>query len=311
MTSPPQNATWSVQDIPDQTGRVVVITGANSGTGYAAVQVLAEKGATVILACRNDGKAQAAAQSIRDHLPSASLEVVSLDLGSMTSIRAAAGAILARHSRLDLLLNNAGVMVPPAGKTAEGFETQFGTNHLGHFAFTGLLLDRLRSTPGARIVTMSSGAHKIGKMQFEDLNFERGYKPWVAYGQSKLANLLFAYELQKRLEKAGDPTLSVASHPGWARTELQRTSFQSGLGKLFYGCFARFLSHDAHRGALPMLRAALDPAVRGGDYYGPGGCLEFIGQPVKVSSNGRSHNIADQQRLWQLSEQFIGVGFPL
>lgn len=197
MTSRPQNATWSVEEIPDQTGRVVVITGANSGTGFAAAQVLAARGATVILACRNNGKAQAAIQSIRDQHPSASLEVVSLDLGSMISIRAAASTILTRHSRLDLLLNNAGVMVPPAGKTAEGFETQFGTNHLGHFAFTGLLLERLRSTPGARIVTMSSGAHKIGRMRFEDLNFERGYKPWAAYGQSKLANLLFANELQK------------------------------------------------------------------------------------------------------------------
>ncbi len=311
MTSSPGHATWSVQDIPDQTGRVVVITGANSGTGFAAAQVLAAKGATVILACRNEGKAQAALRAIREGYPSAILETVSLDLGSMASIRDAADEIQARHARLDLLLNNAGVMVPPAGKTTEGFETQFGTNHLGHYALTGLLLERLRSTPGARIVTMSSGAHKIGKMQFEDLNFERGYKPWAAYGQSKLANLLFAYELQNRLEKAGDLTLSVASHPGWARTELQRTSFQSGPGKVFYGCFARFLSQDAYHGALPMLRAALDPAVRGGDYFGPGGCLEFIGQPVKVSSNTRSHSAGDQQRLWQVSEHLTGVDFPL
>lgn len=311
MTSSPGNAAWRVQDIPDQTDRVVVITGANSGTGFAAAQILAAKGATVILACRNEVKAKAAVRTIRESYPSSVLETVSLDLGSMASIRAAADEILARHARLDLLLNNAGVMVPPAGKTTEGFETQFGTNHLGHYALTGLLLERLRSTPGARIVTMSSGAHKIGKMQFEDLNFERGYRPWAAYGQSKLANLLFAYELQNRLEKAGDLTLSVASHPGWARTELQRTSFQSGPGKLLYGCFARFLSQDAHHGSLPMLRAALDPSVRGGDYYGPGGCLEFNGQPVKVSSNTRSHSAADQQRLWQVSEQLTGVGFPL
>jgi len=311
MTSSPRSASWSVQDIPDQIGRVVVITGANSGTGFAAAQVLASKGATVILACRNEGKAQTAAQAIRSAHPAATVETVSLELGSMASIRAAAEEILARHARLDLLLNNAGVMVPPAGKTAEGFETQFGTNHLGHFALTGLLLERLRSTPGARVVTMSSGAHKIGKMQFEDLNFEQGYKPWAAYGQSKLANLLFTYELQKRLKQAGDSTLAVAAHPGWARTELQRNSFQGGLGKRFYGCFARFLSHDAHHGALPLLRAALDPAVSGGDYYGPGGCMEFIGAPVKVSSNGRSHDTADQQKLWQVSEQLTGVGFPL
>ena len=311
MTSCPHLATWSVQDIPDQTGRVIVITGANSGTGFAAAKVLAAKGATVILACRNDAKAQAAVQAIRAAHPAAAVETVTLDLGSMASIRAAAGEILTRHGRLDLLLNNAGVMVPPAGKTTEGFETQFGTNHLGHFALTGLLLERLRSTPGARIVTMSSGAHKIGKMQFEDLHFERGYKPWAAYGQSKLANLLFTYELQKRLAKAGDATLAVASHPGWARTELQRTSFQNGLGKWFYGCFARFLSQDAHHGALPLLRAALDPTAQGGDYYGPGGCMEFIGAPVKVKSNEHSHNTANQQRLWQVSEQLTGVSFPL
>ena len=204
MTSSPHLATWSIQDIPDQTGRVVVITGANSGTGFAVAQVLASKGATVILACRNDAKAQAAATAIRAAHPAAAIGTVPLDLGSLASIRAAADEILTRHARIDLLLNNAGVMVPPAGKTAEGFETQFGTNHLGHFALTGLLLERLRSTPSARIVTMSSGAHKIGKMQFEDLHFERGYKPWAAYGQSKLANLLFTYELQKRLAKAGD-----------------------------------------------------------------------------------------------------------
>ena len=157
MTSCPHLATWSVQDIPDQTGRVIVITGANSGTGFAAAKVLAAKGATVILACRNDAKAQAAVQAIRAAHPAAAVETVTLDLGSMASIRAAAGEILTRHGRLDLLLNNAGVMVPPAGKTTEGFETQFGTNHLGHFALTGLLLERLRSTPGARIVTMRSG----------------------------------------------------------------------------------------------------------------------------------------------------------
>lgn len=310
MTPSRQPAPWSVQDIPDQTGRVVVITGANSGTGFAAAQVLASKGATIVLACRNEGKAQAAAQAIRAAHPAAAVEIVALDLGSMASIRAAADEILTRHVRLDLLLNNAGVMVPPAGRTADGFETQFGTNHLGHFALTGLLLERLRSTPGARIVTMSSGAHKIGKMQFDDLHFERGYKPWAAYGQSKLANLLFTYELQKRLNQGGDSTLAVAAHPGWAQTELQRNSFQNGLGKMLYGCFARFLSHDAHHGALPLLRAALDPAVQGGDYFGPSGCMEFIGAPVKVASNDRSHAIADQQRLWQVSEKLTGVSFP-
>ena len=311
MASTRRNPTWSLLDIPDLKGRVAVITGANSGTGFAAAQVLAAKGATVVLACRNEAKAQAAIQAIRALHPAAHLETLVLDLGSLASIRTAADTLLARHGRLDLLLNNAGVMVPPEGRTAEGFETQFGTNHLGHFAFTGLLLERLRATPGARIVTMSSGAHRIGRMQFEDLQFDRRYRPWPAYGQSKLANLLFTYELQRRLVQAGDPTLAVAAHPGWARTALQRTSFQGGLGKRLYGCTARFLSHDAHHGALPLLRAALDPTVEGGDYYGPGGCLEFTGAPVKVGSNDRSHRRTDQERLWQVSEQLTGVGFPL
>lgn len=302
---------WNETDIPDQTGRVVVITGANSGTGFAAAQALAARGATVVLACRNVDKAQAAVAAIRAGQPGARLETQTLDLGDLASVRAAAAAILARHPRLDLLLNNAGVMVPPAGTTADGFETQFGTNHLGHFAFTGLLLERLLATPGARIVTMSSTAHKFGRMQFADLQFSRGYRAWAAYGQSKLANLLFTYELQRRLARAGQATLVVAAHPGWARTGLQRTAFQSGLEKRLTGFLGRFLSQDARHGALPLLRAALDPRVQGGAFYGPTGCFELVGRPDRVRSNRRSHDEAAQARLWQVSEQLTGVVYPV
>jgi len=299
--------TWTEQDLPDQTGRLAVITGANSGTGLEAARVLARRGAAVVLGCRIPGKAQDALRALQADCPGAAVETVALDLGSLDSVRAAAEVIKVRHRRLDLLLNNAGVMVPPFGRTADGFETQLGTNHLGHFALTGLLLGRLLATPGSRIVTMSSMAHKQGTLQFDDLGFERGYRPWAAYGQSKLANLLFTYELHRRLGKAQSATLALAAHPGWSRTNLQRhvqaRRLMSLVGTLF--------SQSSEAGALPLLRAAVDPAARGGEYYGPSGFLELKGHPVVVSSNGQSHDEAVQGRLWQVSEQLTGVVYAV
>lgn len=300
---------WTLQAIPDQSDRVVVVTGATSGTGYETAKVLASRGARVILACRNAMKADEAARRIQRIHRGSRVETQLLDLASLASVREAAGAIQARHDRLDLLINNAGVMVPPYGRTEDGFETQIGTNHFGHYLFTGLLLDRLRATPGSRIVTMSSSAHRIGHIHFEDLHFEHRYRAWAAYGQSKLANLLFTYELQRRLKAAGSATLAVAAHPGWARTELQRHA--GWIGWLRILGVEALLSQDALGGALPLLRAATDPAVQGGDYYGPSGFQEAKGAPVLVQSTPRSHDADLQQRLWRCSELSTGFAYAI
>jgi len=300
---------WTLSAIPHQSGRVAVVTGATSGTGFEAARVLAQRGARVILACRDLGKAEAALRRIREAHPGAQVEAQLLDLASLQSVRQAATSLAGRLDRLDLLINNAGVMIPPYGKTEDGFESQIGTNHLGHFAFTGLLLERLLATPGSRIVTMSSNAHRMGRIQFEDLHWERGYRPWAAYGQSKLANLLFAYGLQRRLAREDAATVSVAAHPGWARTDLQR--HMGWVRWLKATGIEGLLSQDALGGALPLLRAATDPAVRGGEYFGPSGFQEFKGAPVRVESNALSHDADLQQRLWQLSERCTGVTYGL
>jgi len=306
-----EKITWTLQNIPDQTGRVAIVTGATSGTGFETAKALAGKGATVVLACRNPLKATEAVRLIQATHRGAQVEVQLLDLGSLKAVREAAAAILTRFSRLDLLINNAGLMIPPYGKTKDGFESQIGTNHFGPFAFTGLLLDRLLATRGSRIVTMSSGMHRMGRIDFEDLHSERRYRAWAAYGQSKLANLLFTYELQRRLRAAGSGTLSLAAHPGWARTELQRHAKQSWwLGGLM-SSFGSFLAQDALGGALPLLRAATDPSAKGGEYYGPSGFQEFKGDPVLVQSNSGSHDTDLQQRLWRCSELSTGVIYAI
>ena len=303
--------TWSAQDIPEQNGRVVLVTGSNSGTGFEAAKALARRGARVILACRQETRAMAAEHHIRAECPGAALERIQLDLGDLASIRDAAREIRTRHPRLDLLINNAGVMVPPFGRTCDGFELQFGTNHLGHFALTGLLLPLLLATPGSRVVTMSSAAHKMGRIRFEDLQSERGYRAWAAYGQSKLANLLFTFELQRRLQRAGSATLALAAHPGWARTELQRHIPGHPLMRMFMAATSPFMSQEAAQGALPLLRAAVDPAAVGSDYFGPSGCGEWKGAPVRVQSNRRSRSEADQHRLWECSQQLTGIVFTI
>jgi len=302
---------WDPSGRPDLTGRVALVTGANSGTGFEAAQVLAGRGATVFLGCRDAAKGQAARDRILQAHPGARVEFLALDLGALASIQAAAEAFGARSERLDLLLNNAGVMIPPAATTADGFELQFGTNHLGHFALTGRLLPRLLATEGARVVTMSSAAHRIGRIRFDDLQFQRGYHAWAAYGQSKLANLLFTFELQRRLTRAGAATLALAAHPGWARTGLQRHARGSWLLGSHTRPIEALLSQDAAGGALPLLRAALDPAVRGGEYFGPGGFLEFKGPAVPVGSSARSRDPEVQQELWRVSERLTKLTFPL
>jgi NAD(P)-dependent dehydrogenase (short-subunit alcohol dehydrogenase family) len=295
---------WNAKLLGDQTGRVAIVTGSNSGIGFETARVLAEKGATVVMACRNLEKAGPKADEIRSAHPGANVEVMELDLSDLDSVRRFAEAFRARHSRLDLLINNAGIMVPPYGQTEQGFETQFGVNHLGHFALTGSLLDLITNTRGSRIVTVSSIAHYLGKIQFSDLNWEKGYKAQPAYGQSKLANLLFTYELQRRLAAAGKDTLAVAAHPGWTETNLQAHA----KGVKFMN---RFLAQKPLMGALPTLYAATEPSVNGAEYYGPSGFMEMNGPPKRVKSNKRSYDQNVAKQLWDVSEELTGVHFQI
>jgi len=301
MPEPP----WTAADVPDQAGRTAVVTGANSGIGFETARVLAAHGATVILACRDPAKGEAAAARISGPGP---VSVQRLDLGSLASVRAAAAGIRARHQRLDLLINNAGVMMPPESRTADGFELQFGTNHLGHFALTGLLLDLLLPSGGSRVVTVSSNMHRAGRMNFAGLQSAQRYRRVAAYGQSKLANLLFTYELQRRLAAAGLRTSALAAHPGTAITALTR--YFPAVVDRAYHAIGSPVAQPAAMGALPTLRAATDPAARGGEYYGPGGWLEMKGYPRRVSSSTRSHDEPAQRRLWQESERLTGVRYP-
>ena len=300
---------WTAADVPDQSGRTAVVTGANSGIGFEAAATLARRGARTVLACRDTGKAEAAAARISAAAPGASVPVVRLDLASLDSIRAAADQILATCGQIDLLINNAGLMWPPYGKTADGFELQFGTNHLGHFALTGLVLEAMLPVPGSRVVTVSSNGHRTGRIDFADLQSERHYGRMAAYAQSKLANLMFTYELQRRLHAAGAPTAALAAHPGVAFTELTRNL--PGVIKSAYPAIGGLFSQSAAMGALPTLRAATDPAAAGGEYYGPGGLVQAKGYPVRVSSNAKSRDRAAQRRLWAESQRLTGVTYPV
>jgi NAD(P)-dependent dehydrogenase (short-subunit alcohol dehydrogenase family) len=304
---------WTAADVPDQSGRLAVVTGASGGLGLDTAKVLARRGATVVLACRDVGKAERAADQIRAEAGPAAVRVAHLDLASLASVHEAAGEICSTCPRLDLLINNAGVMTPPYQRTEDGFELTFATNHLGHFALTGLVLDRMLSTPGSRIVTVSSIGHREGVMRFDDLQFERGYNASHAYWQSKLANLLFSYELQARLSATAAAAAALAAHPGVVRTDLWRTS--SLPERVMISRRLRMLSfwavQGAQRGALPTLRAATDPSAVGGEYYGPAGPLEYTGYPARVESSPRSHDVAAQRRLWEVSEQLTGVTYAL
>jgi NAD(P)-dependent dehydrogenase (short-subunit alcohol dehydrogenase family) len=304
---------WTEADIPDLSGRTAVVTGANTGPGLQTARVLAARGAQVVLACRNPDKAGHAAGQIAAASPVASTSTVRLDLASLRSVRTAAEEIRARFPRVDLLINNAGVMKVPYQGTEDGFELTLATNHLGPFALTGLLLGRLAA--GARIVTVSSISHLDGVMDFGDLQSERHYDPERAYEQSKLANLLFTYELDRRLRAAGAKVMALACHPGAVHTDLFATS--SGLEQFLLSPAMRIINfwavQNARMGALPALRAATDPSAHGGAYFGPRryGLRRrfYTGYPAAVESSARSHDEADQARLWQVSEQLTGVAY--
>ncbi|MCV7282806.1 SDR family NAD(P)-dependent oxidoreductase [Mycolicibacterium flavescens] len=299
---------WTAADVPDQSGRTAVVTGANSGLGYDTAAVLADRGAQVVLAVRNLDKGNEALDRIKKASPHAVVSVQKLDLSSLDSVRNAADEIRAAHPRIDLLINNAGLMyVPDRELTADGFEMQFGTNHLGHFALTGLLLDHLLAVEGSRIVTVSSVGHRIrARIRFEDPHFETGYNRFQAYGQSKLANLLFTYELQRRLSGRGAPTIATAAHPGFSDTELMRY-----IPVVVPDIVWKIFTQPADQGALPTLRAATDPGVEGGQYYGPDGIGEIKGHPKVVASSAQSHNEDIQRRLWTMSEELTGITYPL
>jgi NAD(P)-dependent dehydrogenase (short-subunit alcohol dehydrogenase family) len=297
---------WTTGDMPDLQGRTAVVTGANAGLGFEIARVLAGHGAAVVLACRDTDKAEQSADRIRAVTPAADVTVIRLDLASLASVREAAASIRSARPRINLLINNAGVMMPPYSRTEDGFETQFGVNHLGHFALTGLLLDSLLTAPAARIVTVSSNGHRMGSIRFDDLAFERGYQRIRAYGQSKLANLMFSYELQGRLTAAGSHVMALAAHPGSASTELERYL------PLWMRLVSVLVSHQsAAEGALPVLRAATDPSARGGEYYGPAGRRELTGSPVRVQSSARSRDADAQRRLWEVSENLTGVTYSI
>jgi NAD(P)-dependent dehydrogenase (short-subunit alcohol dehydrogenase family) len=301
------SAKWTSDDVPGQHGRLAVITGANTGLGFETARVLAAHGASVVLAVRDIEKGKRAAARIAGTTPGANITVQPLDLTSLDSIRAAAAELRARHPKIDLLINNAGVMFPPKQTTGDGFELQFGTNHLGHFALTGLLLEQMLPVPGSRVVTVSSLAHRIrARINFDDLQAERSYRRVAAYSQSKLANLMFTYDLQRRLSGAGTTTIAVAAHPGLASTELTRHT--PAIAAFLY---ARLISQTPAMGALPALRAATDPGVLGGQYYGPGRLFGARGYPKLAQPSRQSRNTAIQRRLWTVSEELTGVTFPV
>jgi NAD(P)-dependent dehydrogenase (short-subunit alcohol dehydrogenase family) len=302
---------WTAADVPDQRGRRAVVTGATSGIGLVASRELARAGAEVVLAVRDPARGEQVAQTIREAVPGAHVEVRRLDLADLASVRAFAAA--EDLGDLDLLINNAGVMAIPYRRTTDGFEMQLGTNHLGHFALTGLLLPRLLARPEPRVVTVSSGAHRMGRMNFDDLNSERGYRRWPAYGQSKLANLLFAYELQRRADAAGWTLRSVAAHPGYAATNLQLVGPRmrnSRIEEVVSRLGNVVLAQSAERGALPSLYAATVPQLPGGAYVGPNGFLEMRGHPHLVGSSSASKDPETARRLWEASERLTGVTFP-
>ncbi|MBT3219939.1 MAG: SDR family oxidoreductase [Proteobacteria bacterium] len=292
---------WTADDIRDLSEKIAVVTGANSGIGYEAAVVLAQKGAKVILACRNQQKGQEALDKLNATKPKGHALLMALDLSSLTSIEEFSAKMLAEYEHLDLLINNAGVMMTPYQKTSDGFELQFGTNHLGHFALTGRLLPLLTAKPAARVVNVSSIGHIMGSINFDDLQSEKKYNSTTAYAQSKLANLLFTLELQRRFEEAGASAIAVAAHPGWSATNLQQNV-----------SILAFLNHvvaqSTEMGALPTLRAAIDPEAAGGDYYGPK-FAAWRGWPIKVGRSKKAKDADSAARLWQVSQELTGIEY--
>jgi NAD(P)-dependent dehydrogenase (short-subunit alcohol dehydrogenase family) len=302
-------AKWTARDIPSQTGRIVVVTGANSGLGESIARELARADASVTIAVRNTDKGEQAAADIRRDVASADLSVQRLDLADLASVRAFADGFGAEHDRLDLLVNNAGIMAPPRRLTTDGFESQIGTNHLGHFALTGLLLPKLLAAPAPRVVTMSSEAHWIGKMRLDDLQFEHGYNNWRAYGQSKLANLMFCFELARRAAEADTELKSVAAHPGYAATNLQFAGPAGRLERAVMAIGNKVIAQSADMGALPGLYAATVTDLPSGSFVGPDGLLGGRGHPHVVSAAAKAYDAETWKRLWELSEQLTGVTY--
>jgi NAD(P)-dependent dehydrogenase (short-subunit alcohol dehydrogenase family) len=299
-----RNEKWYTDHIVNQDGRVAIVTGSSSGIGLETARILALKKATVIVAVRNLKKGRAVVKTIMGEAPNADVCVMELDLADLDSVRRFARTFKQEYSRLDLLINNAGVMVPPHSQTADGFELQMGTNHIGHFALTGLLIDLLKQTPGSRVLNVSSLAHKMGRLDFDDLDWQkRKYKKWQAYGDSKLANLYFTYALQKKLGNGNADVTVAAAHPGWTATELQRNTPLASALDLFF-------AQRPKMGVLPTLYAATAPDVKGADFYGPDGFLEMKGHPKRVASVPLSHDPVIAETLWQVSEALTGVQYP-
>jgi NAD(P)-dependent dehydrogenase (short-subunit alcohol dehydrogenase family) len=301
---------WTSADMPDQTGRVAIVTGANSGLGLAATRALAAAGATTVLACRSIGNAERARQDILAGSPGSRLEIAELDVASLQSVRAFAAEMQRRFSAIDLLINNAGIMAIPSQRSPDGFELQFATNHLGHFALTGLLLPQLSVRGGGRIVAVSSIAARSGRIDFDDLMGERRYDPWKAYNQSKLANLMFVLELQRRLAQARLPAIAVAAHPGASTTGLFSTAGGYFVKRVVSPVMMRFLFHSAEAGALPILYAATSPEAQPAGFYGPRGFQEMKGPPAPAVVPRQALDEGVAQRLWQVSERLAGIAYP-
>ncbi|HTQ68586.1 MAG TPA: oxidoreductase [Solirubrobacteraceae bacterium] len=301
---------WTAESIPDQAGRTAVVTGANSGLGLETARELARHGADVVLACRDTAKGERALQDIRASAPDARLEVAALDLASLDSVKAFATTLSERNGGIDLLINNAGVMASPHRRTSDGFELQFGTNVLGHFALTAQLLEQLKGRPDARVVTLSSNGHKLGRIKFDDLQSERRYNRWVAYNQSKLADLMLALELDRRLRAAGSAVKSVAAHPGYSATNLQSAAAPA-IDRWTMALTNMLVAQDARMGALPTLYAATQPSLEGGVYVGPDGIGELRGHPRVVTPSRAARDPEAAARLWEAAEQLTGVPFPV
>lgn len=301
---------WTTEAIPDLHGYTVLVTGANSGLGLETTRALATKGAHVVMACRNMEKGRAAQASLEESIPGASLSLMQLDLASLAGVRDFAERLQAHHSQLHLLFNNAGVMAIPYRRTKDGFEWQFGTNHLGHFALTGLVLPTLLATPKSRVITTSSLAQVMGKIEFDNLNSERSYSRWSAYGKSKLANAMFAFELQRRLSRAGVETISVCAHPGYAATNLQTTSATESAAAIERLLYSFFRGQSAAMGALPQLYAAISPSISGGEYIGPD---RFLGRgyPKQARAIKRAYDEQVAAKLWDVSVEMTRVDYAM
>lgn len=312
VISPLQNQKWNIEDVPEQTGKVIIITGANSGLGLKATEVLASKGATVVMTVRSTARGEEAKENILQEIPKADVHVMQLDLSSLASVKSFSEKFLGQFDRLDVLINNAGVMQPPRRETEEGFELQIGVNHFGHFALTGYLLPLLKQTPGSRVVTQSSVAHLQGKMNFDDLNSQQSYSRTGAYAQSKLANLLFAFELQRKFDQAEIDAVSIGVHPGYTATNLQQNGPTVG-GRSFLSIIYKLsnflMAQSVNKGVLPMLYAATMDDVNGGDYLGPKGLGGSRGYTRRVKARNTAYNLEDAYQLWQISEKLTGISY--